>query len=80
MTLHGSWNRSIPTGAKVVRVHIQNGKPTAVEDFITGWLPPGATSTGTRWGRPVGLLVLADGSLLISDDDAGKIWRVTYGR
>ncbi|OLC97765.1 MAG: hypothetical protein AUJ00_00940 [Gemmatimonadetes bacterium 13_1_40CM_3_70_6] len=80
MTLHGSWNRSIPTGAKVVRVHIQNGKATAVEDFITGWLPPGATSTGTRWGRPVGLLVLPDGSLLISDDDAGKIWRVTYGR
>jgi len=80
MTLHGSWNRSVPTGAKVVRVHIQNGKATGVEDFITGWLPPGATSVSGRWGRPVGLLVLPDGSLLISDDDAGKIWRVTYGR
>jgi glucose/arabinose dehydrogenase len=80
MTLHGSWNRSIPTGAKVVRVRIQNGKATAVEDFITGWLPAGATSVAGRWGRPVGLLVLPDGSLLISDDDGGKIWRVTYGK
>ena len=80
MTLHGSWNRSVPTGAKVVRVRIQNGKATGVEDFITGWLPPGAASTSTRWGRPVSPLVLPDGSLLISDDDGGKIWRVTYGR
>ncbi len=80
MTLHGSWNRSVPTGAKVVRVRIQNGKATGVEDFITGWLPPGAASTSGRWGRPVSPLVLPDGSLLISDDDGGKIWRVTYGR
>jgi len=80
MTLHGSWNRSVPTGAKVVRVRIQNGKATGVEDFITGWLPPGAASTSGHWGRPVSPLVLPDGSLLISDDDGGKIWRVTYGR
>ncbi len=80
MTLHGSWNRSVPTGAKVVRVRIQNGKATGVEDFITGWLPPGAASTSGRWGRPVSPLVLPDGSLLISDDDGGKVWRVTYGR
>ena len=80
MTLHGSWNRSVPTGAKVARVRIQNGKATGVEDFITGWLPPGAASTSGRWGRPVSPLVLPDGSLLISDDDGGKIWRVTYGR
>jgi len=80
MTLHGSWNRSVPTGAKVVRVRIQNGEATGVEDFITGWLPPGAASTSGRWGRPVSPLVLPDGSLLISDDDGGKIWRVTYGK
>ncbi len=73
MTFHGSWNRSVPTGAKVVRVHVQNGKPASVEDFITGWQLP----DGSRWGRPVSLLVLPDGSLLVSDDMGGRIWRVT---
>ena len=79
MTFHGSWNRSIPTGVKVVRVHLQAGKVVSSSDFVTGWLPPGATSTSTRWGRPVSLLVLPDGSLLVSDDDGGRIWRVRYG-
>ena len=74
MTFHGSWNRSVPTGAKVVRVRVRNGKPVASEDFITGWQLP----DGTRWGRPVSLLVLPDGSLLVSDDAGGRIWRVTY--
>ena len=78
MTLHGSWNRSVPTGAKVVRVQMDSGgrRATGVEDFIVGWQRP----DGSRWGRPVGLLVLPDGSLLVSDDMGGKIWRVTYGR
>jgi len=78
MTLHGSWNRSIPTGAKVVRVQVDSGgrRATGVDDFITGW----QRGDGSRWGRPVGLLVLPDGSLLVSDDTGGKIWRVTYGR
>lgn len=78
MTLHGSWNRSVPTGAKVVRVQVDVGgaRATGVDDFIVGWQRP----DGSRWGRPVGLLVLPDGSLLVSDDYAGKIWRVTYGR
>jgi len=78
MTLHGSWNRSVPTGAKVVRVQVDSGgrRATGVDDFITGWQRP----DGSRWGRPVGLLVLPDGSLLVSDDSGGKIWRVTYGR
>lgn len=78
MTLHGSWNRSVPTGAKVVRVQVDSGgrRATGVDDFITGWQRP----DGSRWGRPVGLLVLPDGSLLVSDDTGGKIWRVTYGR
>jgi len=75
MTYHGSWNRSVPTGAKVVRVHVQNGKPVSVEDFVTGW----QLADGSRWGRPVGLLVLPDGSLLASDDAGGRIWRITYG-
>jgi glucose/arabinose dehydrogenase len=78
LTLHGSWNRSVPTGAKVVRVRVDSSgrRATGVNDFIAGWQRP----DGTRWGRPVGLLVLPDGSLLVSDDMGGKIWRITYGR
>ena len=76
MTYHGSWNRSVPTGAKVVRVHVQGGRPVSVEDFVTGW----QLADGSRWGQPVGLLVMPDGSLLVSDDGGGRIWRVTYGR
>jgi glucose/arabinose dehydrogenase len=73
---HGSWNRTVPTGAKVVRVQVQNGRPVGVDDFITGWQLP----DGTRWGRPVGIVMTHDGALLVSDDMGGKIWRVTYGR
>src|SRR5256885_9779221 len=73
MTYHGSWNRSVPTGAKVVRVHVQNGRPVSVEDFVTGW----QLADGSRWGRPVGLLVMPDGALLVSDDDGSRIWRVS---
>ena len=78
MTLHGSWNRSVPVGAKVVRIQVDGGgrRATGVDDFITGWQRP----DGSRWGRPVGVLVLPDGSLLVSDDMGGKIWRVSYGR
>ena len=76
MTYHGSWNRSVPTGAKVVRVRLRNGSPSAIEDFVTGW----QLADGSRWGRPVGLLVAPDGALLVSDDLGGRIWRVSYGR
>jgi glucose/arabinose dehydrogenase len=78
MTLHGSWNRTVPTGAKVVRVQVDASgrRATGVDDFVTGWQRP----DGSRWGRPVGLLVLPDGSLLVSDDMGGKIWRVSYGK
>jgi len=69
---HGSWNRTTPTGAKIVRVRVANGKPVGVEDFITGW----QAANGTRWGRPVDVVVAADGSVMISDDDAGAIYRV----
>lgn len=75
-TFHGSWNRSTPTGDKVIRIHVKDGKPVSSEDFVTGWQLP----DGTRWGRVVGLLVLPDGSLLISDDAGGRVWRVTYGQ
>jgi glucose/arabinose dehydrogenase len=74
ISFHGSWNRTTPTGAKVVRVHVVNGKPTSVEDFITGW----QDASGNRWGRPVDILVAADGSVLVSDDASGSIYRVTH--
>src|SRR5436189_5382617 len=74
MTYHGSWNRTVATGAKVVRVRVENGRPAAIEDFVTGW----QLADGSRWGRPVGLLVMPDGALLVSDDFAGRIWRVSY--
>lgn len=70
---HGSWNRDVPTGAKVVRIRIKNGQPVAVEDFLVGWL----AANGKRWGRPVDVLVHTDGSVLISDDQAGVIYRVS---
>jgi glucose/arabinose dehydrogenase len=75
MTYHGSWNRSVPTGAKVVRIRIQNGQPVAVEDFVSGW----QLADGSRWGRPVSVVVAADGALLVSDDARGRIWRVSFG-
>jgi glucose/arabinose dehydrogenase len=79
VAFHGSWNRSIPTGYKVVRIHWTNGKPQ-VEDFITGWLPPGAQSRDGLMGRPVGILFAQDGSMFVTDDEDGVIYRVTYGK
>ena len=74
VAFHGSWNRTQPTGAKVVRVHVADGKPVSAEDFITGW----QDADGKRWGRPVDILVAADGSVLISDDASGAIYRVSH--
>lgn len=72
---HGSWNRSVRSGYEVVRVPLKDGKASGdYQDFLTGFLTP----TGEVWGRPVGVGVAPDGSLLISDDGSGSIWRVTY--
>jgi glucose/arabinose dehydrogenase len=77
VALHGSWNRAKRTGYKVVRIPFRDGQPTGgYDDFIVGWSQD--ENSNSVWGRPVGLLVLPDGSLLVSDDGAGKIWRVTY--
>ncbi len=74
---HGSWNRSRLAGYKVVFIPFKNGKPTAgPRDFISGWAQ--FPEVAKVWGRPVGLLELADGSLLLSDDGAGKIWHIRY--
>lgn len=73
LTFHGSWNRKEKTGYKVVRVDYEKGKAVAITDFVTGFLKDGRAS-----GRPVDVQIAPDGSLLFSDDDGGKIWRVSY--
>jgi glucose/arabinose dehydrogenase len=81
VSLHGSWNAGNPTGYKVVRVHFVNGKPVnGYENFATGfWNGMGNPGEPAKvWGRPVGLAVAKDGSLLIADDVANVVWRVTY--
>jgi glucose/arabinose dehydrogenase len=73
---HGSWNRSELSGYKVVFVPFENGKPSGPpEDFLTGFIKD--ISKGEVYGRPVGVIVLADGSLLVADDASGVIWQVT---
>ncbi len=81
VSLHGSWNSGNPTGYKVVRVHFAGGKPeNAYENFATGfWDGMGESGQPAKvWGRPAGLAVARDGSLLIADDVANVVWRVTY--
>lgn len=78
VSLHGSWNSGTPTGYKVVRVKFANGKPVGgYDDFLTGFAKPG-TSPAQVWGRPAGLLVAKDGSLLVADDAGSTVWRVVY--
>jgi hypothetical protein len=72
---HGSWNRSNLSGYKVVFVPFKNGKPQQPEDFLTGFIANGEKSE--VYGRPVGVSFAPDGSLLVNDDDAGIIWRVS---
>ncbi len=73
---HGSWNRSKKIGYRITMVGLdENGNSTGYETFIDGWLND---ETQESWGRPVDLLFLPDGSMLISDDQAGAIYRVTY--
>lgn len=75
VTFHGSWNRSLRTGYKLVHVPMRNGRPTGVyEDFVTGFI----VDDGDVWGRPVATVELGDGSLLLSDDGSGTIWRISH--
>jgi glucose/arabinose dehydrogenase len=72
---HGSWNRSKPTGYKVIRVIVKDGVPTGeYEDFATGFV----VDDRELWGRPVGVAVDNDGALLVSEDASATIWRITY--
>lgn len=75
IAMRGSWNRDPAVGYKVVRLHFENGEPAAFEDFLSGFLLPGGV---TQFGRPAGLLVAQDGSLLVADDTGGVIYRVAY--
>ncbi len=73
---HGSWNKAVRTGYEVIRVPMHQGDASGeYEDFVTGFVLP----DGNVWGRPVGLTVAPDGSLLVSDDGSGSVWRVSYG-
>ena len=71
---HGSWNHAAGSGHEVIRIPLDKGKSNGVyEDFLTGF-----STNGVVWGRPVGVAVAEDGSLLVTDDGAKVIWRVTY--
>ena len=73
---HGSWNRNVRTGYEVIRVPLpQSSKASGeYEDFLTGFVLP----NGDVWGRPVGVTVAPDGSLLVTDDGSNSVWRVSY--
>ena len=71
---HGSWNRSVPTGYKVVRIPMDGATPGPAQDFATGWLG----ADGSAWGRPADVLTSPDGSLFVSDDAGGKVYRIFY--
>jgi glucose/arabinose dehydrogenase len=78
VALKGSWNRSEPTGYKVVRVPFKDGRPEGYyENFATGFWASGENRAEV-WGRPAALAVAKDGSLLVSDDTGGTIWRISY--
>jgi glucose/arabinose dehydrogenase len=72
---HGSWNRARRVGYKVIRIPMRDGKATGeFEDFLVGFV----TEAGDVWGRPVGVAVAKDGSLMVTDDGSGTVWRVAY--
>jgi len=70
---HGSWNRSRPIGYRVIVVRLENGAPASLDVFARGWL-----GGNEAWGRPVDVQVMPDGALLVSDDRAGAVYRVTW--
>jgi len=72
---HGSWNRKKKSGYKLSLAKIENGKVVSYQPFASGWLNE---ETQKVWGRPVDVLLLPDGSMLVSDDQAGVIYRITY--
>ena len=77
LAFHGSWNRAARTGYSVTFIPFRDGKPASgPQDFLTGWMLD--EQKREVWGRPVGLLQMPDGSLLVTDDGGKKIWRISY--
>ena len=70
---HGSWNRQPPAPPKLLLIDFENGQPVSAHDFATGW----QDQSGARWGRPVGIVVAPDGSIIVSDDEAGYLYRIS---
>jgi glucose/arabinose dehydrogenase len=79
VALHGSWNRTPPAPCKVVRIQVENGKPVAADDFLTGFQRDTSQPCGDAWGRPAGVVAGADGALYVSDDQNGRVYRVVWG-
>jgi glucose/arabinose dehydrogenase len=77
VTMHGSWNRAKPTGYNIVRLHFENGKPAKFEDFMTGFL---VEDNKSQFGRVVGLAQHPDGSLLVTDDANGVVYKIAYNK
>jgi len=77
LALHGSWNRSKRVGQTIVYQPFQGGKPSGpLEEIVAGWaLGPDSREV---WGRPVAILQLPDGSLLVSEDGNNRVWRLSY--
>jgi glucose/arabinose dehydrogenase len=78
VAMHGSWNRRPPAGYELVRIRFENGRPVEFEPFLTGFLYENAGRYST-FGRPAGIAVAADGSLLVGCDRTGVIYRIWYG-
>jgi glucose/arabinose dehydrogenase len=77
VSYHGSWNRSVPTGYKIVRYRLDGeGRYQGVKDFISGWL----AGEGTALGRPVDIMIRPDGTIFVSDDRAGVIYRLVRNK
>ncbi len=72
---HGSWNRSVPIGYRITMVIFEKNSAPRYATFAEGWL-----QNNNAWGRPVDIIIMKDGSLLVSDDRAGAIYRITYGQ
>lgn len=82
VAFHGSWNRSVPAGYKVVRIHLdaKGNQVGSIQDFVAGFLPAGAKGTSDAIGRPVGLMAEPGGVVYISDDRAGAIYRISLNQ